>query len=96
MSTRINVSGKNARWVRRTDNLTAICEPTVYTSHNFTGLHCLLRGYPYFTFIIIILLLRISGFLDFLKSSRIVNTRNHNVSETLSKRPNRVVVSPLI
>jgi hypothetical protein len=53
MSTR-NIPGGEARPVRKTDNLTAICEPIVYknvgasTSHSPMGLHSPLQGYLYF------------------------------------------------
>jgi hypothetical protein len=49
-----NVSGSKVRWVRRADNLTAICDPIVLdnvgflTSHNPIGLQGLLQGQLYF------------------------------------------------
>jgi hypothetical protein len=50
MSTR-NLPGCKGWLTRKADNLTAICEPTVYrenvgasTSHNPMGLHSLLQG----------------------------------------------------
>jgi hypothetical protein len=48
MSTR-NLPGVKRRPVRRSDNLTAICELTVENvgasaSHKHMGLHCLLQG----------------------------------------------------
>jgi hypothetical protein len=49
MSTR-NLPGGKKRPARKTDNLTAICEPIVQkiveasTSHNLMGLHGLLQG----------------------------------------------------
>jgi hypothetical protein len=49
MSTR-NLPGGKGRPARKTDNITAICEPIVYdmeasTSHNPMGLHDLLQDY---------------------------------------------------
>jgi hypothetical protein len=52
MSTR-NLPENKGRPARKADNLTAICEPTVWknvgasTSHKLMGLHDLLQGYLY-------------------------------------------------
>jgi hypothetical protein len=59
MSTR-NLSGGKGRPARKADNLTAICEADCLenagasTSHNSMGLHGLLQGYLYPTFVLLL------------------------------------------